>query len=190
MESVHSSTTFKFDHSNLLLDIFSQTIEHTLHSFLHYNRIVLTCQIRLFPRMSSKTTQPEDDFETVSHEDAQAAAPTSSEGKQSANEGLQLTRFDNDVHEEEDSDEEENAMSHHPLFGMLAGRLGQRRRGSTHKYDKLHPENQVLTPAYIKDCVEVENSAFPENERASQEKVRLAMNWWGNLADMDSLNID
>lgn len=120
--------------------------------------------------MSTKSTQPEDDFETVSHEDAQAAAPTAE--NRSSSEGLQLTRFDNDIHEEEDSDEEENAMSHHPLFGMLAGRLGQRRRGSTHKYDKLHPENQVLTFANVQDCVEVENSAFPENERASQEKVR------------------
>lgn len=119
--------------------------------------------------MSTKSTQPEDDFETVSHEDAQAAAPISE--NRSSSEGLQLTRFDNDIHEEEDSDEEENAMSHHPLFGMLAGRLGQRRRGSTHKYDKLHPENQVLTLANVQDCVEVENSAFPENERASQEKV-------------------
>ena len=113
--------------------------------------------------------QAEDEFETVSHEDAETPA-ANKEGK--SFDDLSLIRFDNDLRDvEDDSDDDEHGMANHPLFGMLAGRLGQRRRGSTHKYDKLHPENQVLTIANVGDCVEVENSAFPPEERASREKV-------------------
>lgn len=90
---------------------------------------------------------------------------------------LQLQRFGNnleDVDEDMDDDEEEDEhdhIAHHPLLGMLAGRLGQpRRRGSTHKYDHLHPVTSVLTFADVDDCYELEQS-FPENERASREKV-------------------
>lgn len=118
--------------------------------------------------------QTEDDFETVNHEDAPTPGTNGGAGagtSGSASEDLQLTRFDNDLRDPEDDDsDDDDAMAHHPIFGMLAGRLGQRRRGSTHKYDKLHPENQVLTLANIDDCVEVE-TAFPENERCSREKV-------------------
>lgn len=120
--------------------------------------------------------QTEDDFETVNHEDALApgtnAGAGSSPGAPSSDD-LQLTRFDNDLRDvEEDDSDDDDAMASHPIFGMLAGRLGQRRRGSTHKYDRLHPENQILTRANVEDCVDVENSAFPENERCSREKVR------------------
>lgn len=120
--------------------------------------------------------QTEDDFETVNHEDAPTPGTNGGAGSGAASgastmEDLQLTRFDNDLREEEDDSDDDDAMAHHPIFGMLAGRLGQRRRGSTHKYDKLHPENQVLTRNNIDDCVAVENSAFPEHERCSREKV-------------------
>lgn len=116
--------------------------------------------------------QAEDEFENVSHEDAQTPANLDNQTTTTAQDDLQLTRFDNDLREaEDDSDDDDSAMAHHPFLGMLAGRLGQRRRGSTHKYDKLHPENQVLTIANVNDCVEVEHGAFPENERASREKV-------------------
>lgn len=124
----------------------------------------------------NKKQQAEDDFETVSHEDAQT--PGNSEGKHAAtaSDDLKLTRFDHDLREDEDdSDDDEHAMAHHPIFGMLAGRLGQRRRGSTHKYDKLHPENQVLTVSNVDDCVEVENGAFPEHERCSREKFEYRL---------------
>lgn len=115
--------------------------------------------------------QTEDDFETVNHEDAQT--PGTEERK--ASDDLSLTRFGNNLRDEED-DSDDDAMASHPIFGMLAGRLGQRRRGSTHKYDRLHPENQVLTVANVEDCVDVENAAFPENERCSREKVFLLLN--------------
>ncbi|KAK5081516.1 hypothetical protein LTR05_007647 [Lithohypha guttulata] len=119
--------------------------------------------------------QAEDEFETVSHEDAETAANT--DNKANANkDDLQLTRFDNDLRDvEDDSDDDEQGMAHHPIFGMLAGRLGQRRRGSSHKYDKLHPENQVLTIANVDECVEVEHDAFPEQERASREKFEYRL---------------
>lgn len=123
--------------------------------------------------------QTEDDFETVNHEDAQT--PASSEGANTSGgstlEDLQLTRFDNDLRDPEDDSDDDDAMASHPIFGMLAGRLGQRRRGSTHKYDKLHPENQVLTVNNVDDCVEVENSAFPESERCTREKVCQSHAW-------------
>lgn len=119
---------------------------------------------------AEKKQQSEDDFETVSHEDAETTANT--DKPSATNDDLQLTRFDHDLRDvEDDSDDDESAMASHPIFGMLAGRLGQRRRGSAHKYDKLHPENQVLTIANVDDCVKVEESAFPPNERMSREKV-------------------
>lgn len=125
-------------------------------------------------KQTKTTLNADEDFETVSHEDA-----TPNSGKASsrpAGEDLRLQRFDNDLRdvEDDDSDDDEHAMAHHPIFGMLAGRLGQRRRGSTHKYDKLHPENQVLTISNLNDCVEVE-TAFPEHERCSREKVSFSI---------------
>lgn len=128
------------------------------------------------PKGDKDLKQTEDDFETVNHEDAQTPNEGNAEKASSRDDDLKLQRFGNDlqdVGDEDDSDDDEHAMAHHPLFGMLAGRLGQRRRGSTHKYDKLHPENQVLTVANVEDCVEVE-SAFPDHERCSREKVRSA----------------
>ncbi|KAK5093901.1 hypothetical protein LTR70_004426 [Exophiala xenobiotica] len=121
-----------------------------------------------------KKQQTEDDFETVNHEDAETPGNTERKSPTTTKDDLSLTRFDNRNQEEEDDSDDEPAMAHHPIFGMLAGRLGQRRRGSTHKYDKLHPENQVLSLAHLEDCIEVENSAFPENERASREKPTKA----------------
>lgn len=94
---------------------------------------------------------------------------------------LQLERFGNDLRdvedaemedEEEDEEDEQDHIAHHPLLGMLAGRLGQpRRRGSSHKYDSLHPVTSVLSVANIDDVVELEAS-FPEHERAPREKVK------------------
>lgn len=117
----------------------------------------------------TKQQQAEDEFENVGHEDAET--PANTDNQYSRSEDLSLIRFDNDLRDVEDDSDEDEGMSHHPLFGMLAGRLGQRRRGSTHKYDKYHPENQVLTIANVNDCVEVEESAFPPEERATREKV-------------------
>lgn len=116
------------------------------------------------------SSSADEDFETVSHEDANPNSGKAS--SRSTIDDLQLQRFDNDLRdvEDDDSDDDEHAMAHHPIFGMLAGRLGQRRRGSTHKYDRLHPENQVLTFANVDDCVEVE-TAFPEHHRCTREKV-------------------
>lgn len=116
-----------------------------------------------------KQQQAEDEFETVSHEDAET--PANTDAQNSKSDDLSLIRFDNDLRDVEDDSDEDEGMAHHPLFNMLAGRLGQRRRGSSHKYDKYHPENQVLTIANVNDCVEVEDAAFPPEERASREKV-------------------
>jgi len=119
----------------------------------------------------SKKQQSEDDFETVNHEDAETPRNDGRNSASTKTDDLSLTRFDNHNNEDDDDSDDEPAMAHHPIFGMLAGRLGQRRRGSSHKYDKLHPENQVLSIANVEHCVEVENDAFPENERATREKV-------------------
>jgi hypothetical protein len=90
---------------------------------------------------------------------------------------LDLHTFDKadiDPEEDDDSDEEHEHMANHPLLSMLTGRLGPRRRGSTHKWDNLHPVTQVLSVANLEDCTVLEESAFPENERCSREKVSLS----------------
>ncbi|RMD42941.1 hypothetical protein DV735_g2237, partial [Chaetothyriales sp. CBS 134920] len=72
-------------------------------------------------------------------------------------------------------EEPDDPISHHPLFGLLTGRLGQRRRGSSHKWDHLHPVTQVLTVANVDDCTALEADAFPENERCSREKFEYRL---------------
>ena len=76
--------------------------------------------------------------------------------------------------DEDDSDDDQDLMANHPLLNMLSGRLGQRRRGSSHKWDSLHPENQALSVADVDQCSSLEDEAFPVEERASREKVRLS----------------
>ena len=126
---------------------------------------------------SGKSAMDIDDFETVEHDEAQEAGVSSKEQEQS-HDDLALQRFAGNLEdagehdEDDDSDDDEHSAASHPLLGMLAGRLGQRRRGSTHKYDHLHPENQVLTINNVDDCCEVEQ-AFPEHERCTREKVSL-----------------
>jgi hypothetical protein len=106
--------------------------------------------------------------------------------------GNNLENVDVDEDMDEDDDDEQDHIAHHPLLGMLAGRLGQpRRRGSTHRYDSLHPVTSVLTAAHVDDCYELEQS-FPEQERATREKVGqyqrlIALNL--SLLTRDSLNI-
>jgi len=80
----------------------------------------------------------------------------------------------NDVADgEDDSDEDDyDPMANHSLLNMLTGRLGGRRRGSTHKWDYLHPENQALSVFDVDQCAKLEEDAFPPEERASREKVR------------------
>lgn len=114
--------------------------------------------------------ESDDDFVDVEHDDADMH-DLSADKPQTRD--LRLQRFGGTAQDpDDDSEDEHDSIANHPLLGMLAGRLGQRqRRGSTHKYDPLHPENQVLSVSNVEDCVSVENAAFPEHERASKEKV-------------------
>ncbi|RMZ86931.1 hypothetical protein DV736_g5848, partial [Chaetothyriales sp. CBS 134916] len=75
----------------------------------------------------------------------------------------------------DEEDEEDDHMAHHPLLGLLTGRLGQRRRGSSHKWDSLHPVTQVLTVADVDDCTALEAEVFPEHERCSREKFEYRL---------------
>ncbi|RMZ86120.1 hypothetical protein DV737_g15, partial [Chaetothyriales sp. CBS 132003] len=50
-----------------------------------------------------------------------------------------------------------------------------RRRGSSHKWDYLHPVTQVLTVANVDDCTALEADAFPEHERCSREKFEYRL---------------
>lgn len=112
----------------------------------------------------------------IDHEDAGIVMHDAGQGaEKQAAEDLGLQRFGNNLKdvgdEEDDSDDEHDHMANHPLLNMLTGRLNQRRRGSTHKWDRLHPVTQVLSVANVNDCTELEEETFPEHERCSREKV-------------------
>lgn len=131
---------------------------------------------------SGQPSQDEDGFVDIHHEDVEmqdsdsdAVAPP----PKTSLDSLDLQRIGRsdeaeEVGEEDDDSEDENdIMASHPLLNMLTGRLGQRRRGSSHKWDSLHPENQALSASNVDECSMLEEEAFPVEERASREKVQV-----------------
>lgn len=123
------------------------------------------------PASQSAANDDDDDFVDISDEDTDMQDADAG-SKDRTKDELDLHRLA--AHHEDlddDSDEEHDNMASHPLLGMLAGRLGQRRRGSTHKWDRLHPVTGVLSVSNVDDCTDLEVEAFPENERCSREKV-------------------
>ena len=115
------------------------------------------------------TSADDEEFVDIDHEDVEMQDPDSTKR---TIDGLDLHKFGTNVHDpDDDSEDEHDNMANHPLLSMLTGRLGQRRRGSTHKWDALHPVTQVLSVANVDDCTVLEESAFPEHERCSKEKV-------------------
>jgi len=133
------------------------------------------------PQPSSADSEPpsgqreDEEFVDIDHADLEMQ---DAEGGKRPSDDLELHRFTanpDDREEEDDSEEEHDHMANHPLLSMLTGRLGQRRRGSNHKWDALHPVTQVLSYANVDDCTELENSAFPEHERCSREKFEYRL---------------
>lgn len=124
------------------------------------------------PASQPPASQDDDeDFVDISDEDTDMR-DADADDKQRTKNALDLHRLTaNSEDIDEDSDDESDNMAGHPLLSMLTGRLGQRRRGSTHKWDYLHPVTSVLSVNSVDDCVALENEAFPENERCSREKV-------------------
>ena len=128
-------------------------------------------------KIISGQAHDEDGFVDIHHEDVEmpdndpdAAVPSS----RPASESLELQRLSHSDRAEEEDDSEDDdrdIMTNHPLLSMLSGRLGQRRRGSSHKWDRLHPENQTLSVIDVDQCSSLEEEAFPPEERASREKV-------------------
>lgn len=129
---------------------------------------------------SGQPSQDEDGFVDIHHEDVEmqdsdsdAVAPPPKTSLDSLD--LQRIGHSNEAEEvgdeEDDSEDENDIMASHPLLNMLTGRLGQRRRGSSHKWDSLHPENQALSASNVDECSTLEEAAFPIEERASREKV-------------------
>lgn len=77
----------------------------------------------------------------------------------------------------EDVDNEEDESEMEPVLRSFLGlhRQGQRSRvAAANKYDDLHPYTQILSLSNLEACVALEYGAFPEHERCSRDKVRLA----------------
>lgn len=83
--------------------------------------------------------------------------------------GLPLEDADLDEDDEEEVDEDYVAVDHDDIneFPYWFRRPPVHHRT---KLEELHPFVQVLTESNVDDCVNVE-SAFPEQERCSREKV-------------------
>ncbi|KAL2417882.1 hypothetical protein ABEF95_004881 [Exophiala dermatitidis] len=130
-----------------------------------------------------QSSQDEDGFIDIQHDDADFAMQDSGrEAPPTSSSPLELQRYGNNledandvVESEEDSEDDQDPIANHPLLSMLTGRLGARRRGSTHKWDHLHPENQALSVANIDQCSALEEAAFPPEERASREKFEYRL---------------
>jgi hypothetical protein len=119
----------------------------------------------------------DDDYVDISDEDTEMRDADTNQSRRpggSTKDDLDLHRLsansaDHDL--DDSSDEEHESMANHPLLSMLTGRMGQRRRGSTHKWDSLHPVTGVLSVGNVDDCTRLEDQVFPEEERCSKEKV-------------------
>ena len=72
-----------------------------------------------------------------------------------------------------DDDDEESEMERvlRPFMGLQRQLMQRDRGGPPNKFDDLHPYTQILSLSNVDDCVELEEAAFPEHERASREKV-------------------
>jgi hypothetical protein len=130
--------------------------------------------------------QDEDGFIPVNHEDVDMQDGDDQSDEEElpphhhSPQSLQLQRLSHtggyaDQDEDEDSEDDRDIMNNHPLLSMLTGRMQQRRRGSSHKWDSLHPENQALSVKNVEQCTALEEEAFPPEERASREKVRRSL---------------
>ncbi|KAI1614991.1 arylalkylamine N-acetyltransferase [Exophiala viscosa] len=131
---------------------------------------------------SGQPSQDEDEFIDVEHDDIDMQESGPIDASNSSPAPHQLQRYSNNLEDpnvavdnEDDSEDEHDPMANHPLLNMLTGRLGQRRRGSTHVWDRLHPENQVLSVANVDECFSLETEAFPPEERASREKFQYRL---------------
>ncbi|KAJ9496714.1 hypothetical protein H2202_007788 [Exophiala xenobiotica] len=123
-----------------------------------------------------QSSQEEDGFVDIQHADIDMHDTESDDAPQSSSAPLELQRYSNNLEDpEDDSDDDQDAMANHPLLSMLTGRLGARRRGSSHEWDRLHPENQALSVANADECSSLEESVFPPEERASLEKFQYRL---------------
>ena len=122
-----------------------------------------------------------DDDEFVEVERQQATPDLDAEmpdvDTSSSSSGLALQRMSaNNIHTlHDDEDESEDNSQLHPLMNRLQNRLLSRNtnlnRASSNKFDTLHPYTSILSLADVDQCVQLEESAFPEHERCSREKV-------------------
>jgi hypothetical protein len=126
------------------------------------------------PNRPPSSQKEDEDFVDIDHEDVEMV---DSDHEKSIADDLELQRFAANStagDDDDDSEDEQGHMASHPLLSMLTGRLGQRRRGSVHKWDALHPVTQVLSTANVDECTALEQAVFPEHERCSREKVCLS----------------
>ncbi|KAK6384833.1 hypothetical protein LTS17_002396 [Exophiala oligosperma] len=130
-----------------------------------------------------QSVQEEDGFIDIHHADVDMPDSEADDATHSSTAPHELQRFTNNLEDpddavddqDDDSEDEHDAMANHPLLSMLTGRLGARRRGSSHEWDHLHPENQALSVANADECFSVEESVFPPEERASREKFHYRL---------------
>lgn len=133
------------------------------------------------PNPSHQSFPTDEDFIDINHTDIDMP-DHATDGDKVHSSPLDLHRYGNSIRnvddigdgEDESEDDDHDPMANHSLLNMLTGRLGGRRRGSTHKWDRLHPENQALSVFDVDQCAKLEEDAFPPEERASREKVRTA----------------
>jgi hypothetical protein len=118
----------------------------------------------------ARTPQPDGDF------DSEMAGTDPDISSSSSGLGLHRMSANNShtfSHGMDDDDEDSSPL--HPLMSRLQNRLLSRNtninRASSSKFDNLHPYTSILSVADVDQCVELEKSAFPENERCSREKV-------------------
>lgn len=129
---------------------------------------------------SHRSFPTDEDFIDINHTDIDMP-DHETDGDQDHSSPLDLHRYGNNLRdvddigdgEDDSEDDDHDHMANHSLLNMLTGRLGGRRRGSTHKWDYLHPENQALSVSDVDQCTKLEDEAFPPEERASREKVRI-----------------
>lgn len=119
----------------------------------------------------SEPKREDEEFVDINHEDAQTSQQSGADRHPAGGEDDGNWEDDHSEGDEEESGDRGSGFS-----SSISQFLGQRlmRKQTPTKRDSVHPFTSVLSLSNVEDCVKLENSACPEAERATREKVCMA----------------
>ena len=123
----------------------------------------------LLAKQDQSSPQPSDENQGGRQLHARPAPPP----KDTADEDFVPVNHE-DVEEVDEGEDDESEMERvlRPFLGLQRQMVQRGGGADAAKFGDLHPYTQILNVSDVDQCVELENAAFPENERCSRDKVR------------------